>query len=163
MYGCGRSDGDLDGAIFKQEVGTGWLPKMAHSAHAYIRFLHPKACPKKYTFFTVLVFSRMESMLSTTDRVLPYMVLMFLFSSKVKQTSLENNWINFLIYPTYKQHSDLSYVCDSGGLILYHQSKSIPWVLSIPWVHVNKSCPWHYHESISIPQVLANNMTIPSV
>ena len=32
MYGCGGSDSGLDGAIFKQEVGIGWLPKLAQSA-----------------------------------------------------------------------------------------------------------------------------------
>ena len=32
----------------------------------------------------------------------------------------------------YGQHSTLLYVCDSGVPILYHISKSIPWVLSIP-------------------------------
>ena len=34
--------------------------------------------------------------------------------------------------PAYGQHSALLYVCDSGVPILYHESKSIPWVLSIP-------------------------------
>ena len=34
--------------------------------------------------------------------------------------------------PAYGQHSTLSYVCDSEVPILYHMSKSIPWVLSIP-------------------------------
>ena len=34
--------------------------------------------------------------------------------------------------PAYGKHSALSYVCDSGVPILYHESKSIPWVLSIP-------------------------------
>ena len=34
--------------------------------------------------------------------------------------------------PAYGQHSALSYVCDSGVPILYHEFKSIPWVLSIP-------------------------------
>ena len=32
LYGCGGSDGGLNGAMFKQEVGIGCLPKMAHSA-----------------------------------------------------------------------------------------------------------------------------------
>ena len=31
MYGCGGRDGGYDGAIFKEEVGIGWLPQMAHS------------------------------------------------------------------------------------------------------------------------------------
>ena len=31
MYVCGGSDGGKDGAILKQEVGIGWLPKMVHS------------------------------------------------------------------------------------------------------------------------------------
>ena len=34
--------------------------------------------------------------------------------------------------PAYRQHSALFYVCDSGVPILYHVSKSLPWVLSIP-------------------------------
>ena len=34
--------------------------------------------------------------------------------------------------PAYRQHSVLSYVCDQGVLILYHQSEQIPWVVSIP-------------------------------
>ena len=64
-----------------------------------------------------------------------------------------------------------------GLPILYHESKSIPLVLSIPWVqvytmspclyhdsmfiplvHVYTMSPWKFHESMSIPWVLANNM-----
>ena len=33
--------------------------------------------------------------------------------------------------PAYGQNSALSYVCVSGVPILYHESKSIPWVLFI--------------------------------
>ena len=32
MYGCGGRDGCYDGDIFKEEVGIGWLLKIAHSA-----------------------------------------------------------------------------------------------------------------------------------
>ena len=39
---------------------------------------------------------------------------------------------------------------DSGEPILYHETKSIPWVLSR--VHVNTMSPCQYHESISIQQ-----------
>ena len=69
------------------------------------------------------------------------------------------------------------YVCDSGVPILYHESKSILWVLSIPWIyiytisfckyheslpkpraHVNTIGPCLYHESMPIPWVLVNSM-----
>ena len=39
---------------------------------------------------------------------------------------------NSSIFFAYGQHSALSQVCDSGASILYHESKSIPWVFSIP-------------------------------
>ena len=45
----------------------------------------------------------------------------------------------------YGQHSALSNMCDSGAPILYHETKSIPWVLSIPWVHVYTMSPCQYH------------------
>ena len=50
----------------------------------------------------------------------------------------------------YGQHSALSYVCDSGAPIWYHESKSIPSVLSIPWVHVYTMSPCQFHEPLSI-------------
>ena len=65
--------------------------------------------------------------------------------------------------PSHRQHLGLSYVCCSGTPIQYHESKSTPWVLSIPWVHVFNMRPCQYHESMSIPRVLANYITIPWV
>ena len=66
--------------------------------------------------------------------------------------------------PAYRQHSALSYMSDSREPILYHESKSIPWVLvytmspslyyefqSIPWVLLYIMYPILYHESKSIP------------
>ena len=86
--------------------------------------------------------------------------------------------------PVYGQHSALSYICDEGVYILYHESESVPWVLSIPWVqiytltpcvaiytmsaclyHESMSIPWvhvrpcQFYASISIIWVLANNMS----
>ena len=61
--------------------------------------------------------------------------------------------------PAYGQHWTLSYMWDSGVLILYHESKSIPWVLSVPLVHINNMSPCQYQGSMSIPWVLANNMS----
>ena len=55
------------------------------------------------------------------------------------------------IYPAYGQHTALSYVCDLGVPILNHESESIPWVFSIPWVHVYTMIPCIYHESMSTP------------
>ena len=59
-------------------------------------------------------------------------------------------------------------MCNSGVPILYHESKSIPWVLSIPWVYIYTMSPWQYHvytmspcpyqEFMSIPWVLVNSM-----
>ena len=62
------------------------------------------------------------------------------------------------------KHFALLYVCDSRVPILYHVSKSIPWVLSIPWVHVYTMslCQYHesmYHESMSIPWVHVYTMS----
>ena len=45
------------------------------------------------------------------------------------------------------------YMCDSRVPILYHESKSIPCVLSIPWFHVYTMSLCQYHESMSIPWV----------
>ena len=50
-------------------------------------------------------------------------------------------------------------VCDSGVPILYHESYSLPWVLSKPCVLVYTISPCHYHESLSIPLVLVNTMS----
>ena len=55
----------------------------------------------------------------------------------------------------YRQHSALS--CDSGVPILYHESKSIPWVLSISRVLVYTMSPCQYHDFMSIPWVLVNS------
>ena len=60
----------------------------------------------------------------------------------------------------YGQHSALLYLCDSGVPILYHESKSIPWVLSISWIYIYTMSPCQYHESMYLSWVLANNMTI---
>ena len=63
------------------------------------------------------------------------------------------------------QHLALLHVCDLGLPILYHESKSIPWLLPIPWVHVYTMSPCQYHESKSIPwmfpipRVHVNNMS----
>ena len=54
---------------------------------------------------------------------------------------------------TFGKHLVLLYVCDSGVPILYHESESIPWVLSIPWIHVYTMSPLLYQESMSIPRV----------
>ena len=45
------------------------------------------------------------------------------------------------------------YVCDSWVPIVYHESKSIPCVLLIPWFHVYTMSPCQYTESMSIPWV----------
>ena len=47
----------------------------------------------------------------------------------------------------------LLYVCDSRVPILYHESKSIPWVLSVPWLNIYIMSPCQYHESMFIPWV----------
>ena len=70
--------------------------------------------------------------------------------------------------PAYRQHSALLYVSDSGEPILYHESKLVPWVLSIPWVHVyvyvcrryvadqnctyGKDCEYLHEDSEKIPE-----------
>ena len=59
--------------------------------------------------------------------------------------------------PAYGQQLALLYVCDSGVPILYHEFKSKPLVLSIPWVHVYTMIPCLCHEFMSIPWVLSNN------
>ena len=41
-------------------------------------------------------------------------------------------WMLTIANLAYRQHSALSYVCESGVPILYHEFKSIPWLLSIP-------------------------------
>ena len=87
---------------------------------------------------------------------------------QLKQTSSSANgrkWISQRVWiiapipnnPAYGQHLTLSYVCDSRIPILNHESKSIPWVLSIPWVHVYSMSTCQYHESMSIPWVLVNS------
>ena len=48
-------------------------------------------------------------------------------------------------------------VIQAGEPIIYHESKSIPLLLSIPWVHVYTMSPFLYHESMSITWVLSNN------
>ena len=65
--------------------------------------------------------------------------------------------------PAHGQHSALSYVWDSGVSILYHEYKSILWVLPIPWIYIYIISPCQYHESMSILWVVANNKTIPWV
>ena len=44
--------------------------------------------------------------------------------------------------------------------ILYHASKSTPWVLSIPWVHVYTMRLCQYHEALSIPWVHVYTMSL---
>ena len=63
--------------------------------------------------------------------------------------------------PAYGQHSALSYVWDSGVPILCHVSKSIPWVLSITWVHAYTMRLCQYHEALSIPWVHVYTMSSP--
>ena len=58
--------------------------------------------------------------------------------------------------PAYGQHWTLANLCDSGILILYHESKSIPWVLSIPWVYIYTMSLCLYQESMSITRVHIN-------
>ena len=52
-----------------------------------------------------------------------------------------------------RQQLALSYVFDSGVPMLYPESKSIPLVLSLPWVHIYSMSPCLYHVSMSIPWV----------
>ena len=55
--------------------------------------------------------------------------------------------------PAYGQHSALLYVCDSGLEILYHESKSIPWVLSITRVHVYTISACQFQEVPKVQEV----------
>ena len=50
-------------------------------------------------------------------------------------------------------------MCDEGLYILYHESKSVPWVLSIPWVHIYTMTPCVYHELLFIPSVHIDTMS----
>ena len=50
-------------------------------------------------------------------------------------------------------------MCDEGVSILYHESESVPWVLSIPWVHIYTMTPCVYHESLFIPWVHVYTMS----
>ena len=67
--------------------------------------------------------------------------------------------------PAYGQHSALSCVCDIGVPIPYHESESIPWVFSIPWVYVYAMSSFYtisqclYHESMCIPWVHVYTMS----
>ena len=67
------------------------------------------------------------------------------------------SWIIMLYkIPAHRKYLALLYMCDSGVLILYHEFKSISFVLSIPWVHVYTMIPCLYHWSMSIPGDLSN-------
>ena len=48
----------------------------------------------------------------------------------------------------YGQHL---YVCYSGVPIIYHESESLPWGMSIHRVHVLTMSPYLYHKSMSKP------------
>ena len=50
-------------------------------------------------------------------------------------------------------------MCDEGVSILYHESKSVPWVFSIPWVHIYTLTPFVYHELLFIPWVSVYTMS----
>ena len=64
-----------------------------------------------------------------------------------------NNWITHIKSRIRTTLGRLVCVC-LGLTILYHESKSIPFVLSIPWVHgyrhVSTMSPCLYHESMSV-------------
>ena len=73
--------------------------------------------------------------------------------------------------PMYRQHSALLYVSDSRVPIIYHESKSLPWVQVytvsptlyhepkfLPWAQVYTMSPSLYHESKFIPWVQVNTM-----
>ena len=66
--------------------------------------------------------------------------------------------------PEYGQHPALLYVCGEGVSILYHETESVPLVLSmspyiyhdpmrIPWVAIYTMSSCIYHESMSIPWI----------
>ena len=54
------------------------------------------------------------------------------------------------------------YECGSRVLILYHELKSIPWVMSIPWSLANTRSLCLHHDSFSLPRVQVDCM-IPSL
>ena len=62
--------------------------------------------------------------------------------------------------PAYGQPSVLLYVCDSTLLsLLYHVSKPLPWVLSMPWFQVYAMGRCQYHKSKFIPWVNVYTMS----